>query len=311
VPAASDIEAVLDEAGVRVTKVTDTRIWAFCPVPDRHAGGVDNHPSWSMNPITGAHLCFSCGYRGSLRMLLEDLTGEFPRDLMFDIGAAASRRLIESIKQKEEEPEEIVPDHPYVSEAQLRAYSDVPAKVCALRNLDPGLVDMFGCRWNKKDRCWVIPVRGFDGKLLGWQQKAKGYFENIPPGMSKSSSLFGLELFHRGKAIIVESPLDVIRLATAGVWGGLSTYGVSVSDEQMEIVLSVSDEVVLALDNDKVGKFGTDLLWHKYHRRCTKMLTLHYRRDDPKDIGEFPSDFAIRDAVARAHTPRQPVRVYR
>ena len=47
-------------------------------------------------------------------------------------------------------------------------------------------------RWDPTRRYWLIPVHGFDGQLLGWQEKGPGHFLNVPPRMRKRRSLFGL-----------------------------------------------------------------------------------------------------------------------
>jgi DNA primase len=294
VPGVSDVASLLESIGLTVTKEQPDRIWAHCPMPQNHASGMDRNASWSINPETGAHLCFSCGYRGSLRSLVQDVTGEVPQDLDRQITITKVHRL-----KYEHTPVEVVPDHPYVSEAQLRSYREVPEKLCRLRKLDAWAVDLYGVRWDTEDKCWVIPIRAFDGTLLGWQQKAKGWFNNVPPAMKKSESLFGLDVFDGQRAVLVESPLDVVRLASAGVPGGLATYGAYVSMSQTDELVGRARSIVLAMDNDKAGREATAELLARLSPRIPTWSVV-YLPSDPKDVGDFESNAAVRSLIAEA-----------
>lgn len=72
------------------------------------------------------------------------------------------------------------------------------------------------------DHGWIIPIWSPAGPLLGWQYKRLDIVANWPKKVKKSETLFGLrelrEIPATAHAVaIVESPLDVVRLASAGV----------------------------------------------------------------------------------------------
>lgn len=292
-----DLADLVEGAGVEVSRITPKEVYAHCPKPKNHPRG-DSRPSWSINADTGAHYCFSCGYRGSLRSLLLELTGEVPQDLGVALTHAKGERAWKKAERKgttKVEPE----DEIYISEYAIQQYGKVPLWACAERNLEPEDVDVFGVRWDTKSEHWIIPVRSFEGVLLGWQEKGHKFFNNVPKGMQKSQSVFGLDVFHGRRAILVESPLDCVRLATVGVQGGLASYGAHVSKEQMDQMILVADTVVLALDHDSAGRGSMMQLIGEYRRR-TRMKVVRYRKEDPKDVGEMSAGMIhrlLRNAV--------------
>jgi hypothetical protein len=296
----SELQTILTDIGLDITRSTPQEVWAHCPDTDKHERG-DRNASWSINVDTGAHNCFSCGFRGSLRSLIEFTTGEVPRDLDDTIKRATVRRRLAGAAAKisgsvvkEEEPEV------FISEFQLATYGKVPRWACDERQLDPDEVDFYGVRWDHENERYIIPIRDMDGKLLGWQAKGHKYFRNVPKEMHKSGSLFGLDVFRGPRAILVESPLDAVRLASVGITGGLASYGAHVSDEQMQILkLSVARRVVLALDHDTAGRDSMLRLIDEY-RKEIELWIVRYRPDDPKDIGEMKKAGDIYRLIRRA-----------
>ena len=49
-----------------------------CPFPDGHSGGIDKHPSFSVNVRTGQYQCFSCGAKGNLASFCQAKGIPFP-----------------------------------------------------------------------------------------------------------------------------------------------------------------------------------------------------------------------------------------
>lgn len=150
-----------------------------------------------------------------------------------------------------------------VPETRLAMYADVPDDELAARFINREAVDHYGVRWNSDRKSWIIPVRTPVGDLAGWQEKwaHKRRFINDPKDMLKSLCLFGFDVFPVGEpACLLESPLDVLRLHSAGWEGGLSSYGAGVSLSQMKLVEAATDEVVVALDDDKDGRLHAEEL---------------------------------------------------
>lgn len=302
--APADLEGAILELGIEVWRSTDDEVTAYCPGHLKRTGSEERHPSWSVNRMTGLHNCFSCGYKGTFIDLVMDRL--FPHDVFraarwmrqFGVNLARAADIVswdERVDRLAEETVELVP------ETRLAMYDDVPDWALDARSLERESVDHYGVRWNSKRDSWIIPVRTPEGELAGWQEKwqKKRRFINSPKDMLKSLCLFGLDVFPVGEpAVLLESPLDVVRLHSAGWEGGVSSYGAAVAQAQMKLIQAVTDELVVALDNDRDGRLhAEELRVGKWERG--KMLDppwsggrldlrfFDYGKSSSKDIGDM------------------------
>ena len=190
---------------------------------------------------------------------------------------------------------------PDVDWVAYNKFSPVPEKRCFNRNLDPEIVRNYGVKWNPSKKAWVIPIVSGDGELLGWQEKGANWFNNFPVGVKKSATLFGIERFHARTAVLVESPLDVIRFASSfGGMQALATFGAYVSKEQLRMIGDVCERVIIAMDNDKAGIESGKRLLKEMPRLRGGVFWLDYSNaGDAKDIGEM-DDTQMYDAVVNA-----------
>ena len=119
----------------------------------------------------------------------------------------------------------------------------------------------------ESDSTWILPIRSADGKLLGWQEKGQlsRRFFNRPPGIPKSKTLFGLNVWQPGQMIIVESPLDAVKLKSLNIPGAVATCGAIVSNEQLELMRR-ADLLIIAMDNDSAGNKATQFLLQSFRR---------------------------------------------
>lgn len=262
----ADLEGALHEMGMEIYRSNDDEVTSWCPGHLRRVGRLQNTPKWSVNRITGLHNCWSCGYSGTFLSLVMDQL--FPHDVFraarwlrqYGSNLARASELVtwaERSVRAVEVPQTMVP------ETRLAMYDDVPDDELAARFISREAVDLYGVRWNLDRQSWIIPVRTPVGELAGWQEKwaHKRRFINDPKDMLKRLCLFGLDVFPVGEpACLLESPLDVLRLHTAGWEGGVSSYGASVSLQQMVIIEEITDEIVVALDDDEDGRLHAEEL---------------------------------------------------
>jgi DNA primase len=107
--------------------------------------------------------------------------------------------------------------------------------------------------------------------------------------MKKSSSLFGYQQYVGGDMIVVESPLDVVRLASLGIMGGVATYGALISMSQL-IYLRGADRLIFALDNDDAGKNASKAMLNTCREYNMEAWFFNYNHTDMKDIGGMSLD---------------------
>lgn len=282
-PHTTSLAEVLQSVGVELKRVGDREITGKCPVHIRTVGREDRSPSWSINANTGLWICFSCGARGTLSSLLAELTG-------IEAGLEIQKFLVSTNfnnltlpKQGEESV--------YVDRDAFFRFDRVSDTKCSFKNLDPDLVHRYGVRWNPKSKAWAIPIMSATGRLDGWQEKKTGWVRNFPVGVEKGKTLFGIERFRSRTAILVESPLDIIRFA--GVFEkpqALATFGAQVSKDQMHLVTHVADRVIVAMDNDEAGIESSKKLYKFMNRPRKGLLWWNYDGTSAKDIGDMTDE---------------------
>jgi hypothetical protein len=267
----------------------------------KRTGRDDRHPSWSINRKTYLHSCFSCGYKGTLTDLLIDLTGSAPADLEMNLNKESFLRRVTEARAA---PEEVIT--PELTDWVLDNRTDpVPERMLGLRWLKRPAIDQYQVRWMRDTKQWLLPLRGIDGTLIGAQYRQKGSVFTLPTGIEKSKTFFG---YHQVKlydsAVLVESPLDAVRLAGLGI-PAFSPLGAWVSHEQVQIMSRLFSHVFLALDNDKAGKSAEAVVIPMLHKAGCPAIKWDYTglKDDEgkpaKDIGDVPDDAALLGAWDR------------
>ena len=254
-PVPGDALSCMEELGIEVIRVTGDEAQAKCPAHLERTGKEDSHPSFSVHVEEGIFNCFSCGYRGAFVALVEYM---LKCDREEAVGWVRARGGIERVKRVLDESQglriQTRDTTLQINEASLALFVDPPADALSKRGISLDAAQHYGVLWDADKDRWITPIRDPDtGKLWGWQAKNERYFRNLPTDVKKSKTLFGLEQFVDGPATLIESPLDVPRIYTAGVKGGLSSYGAGVSEAQMKIIMTVTDELIVGLDNDRDG----------------------------------------------------------
>ena len=301
-PLPTDILVTLPELGIEVSRVAKDEAWALCPSP-KHT---DRDPSWSINLTTGEHNCFSCGWGGGYIDLVRSRKGWTKKEdreqaeawvrQRGGIGVAVKKmRGVQVWEKKKAE---------HVDEYDLALFRDPPSYCLDERDLDLSSTEAYGVLWDDRKKHWIIPIRDpFTNELMGWQAKGKRYFANYPENIEKSRALFGYHLLG-DTAYLLESPLDAVRLHTYNIDGAVASYGVHVSDIQMDLICERSDTLYVCLDNDKAGRTMEGEIWERYRRRI-RLLFANYdqvqRPNYKKDFGEMEPheiEWALDNAIS-------------
>lgn len=276
-----------------------------CPMHKKRTGKVDDNPSWSINAVSGAHNCFSCGYKGNLVTLVSEVKELDYEDakswiyLNLDVDLDALSKQLEDLKESYIPPAQLIP----MSEARLAVFTTPPDWALEVRHLTEEACKKYGVLWNKRSNEWILPIREPDtNKLIGWQEKGQvsRSFFNRPAGVPKSKTMFGLDAWQGGTMIVVESPLDAVRLESAGITGGVAIYGAIYSDYQIDLMRR-SDKLIFAIDNpavDAAGKKSFNQFLSDSRKNGLEFFMFNYT-DSSKDIGDM-SDEAIRLGVDTA-----------
>ena len=281
-----DMETTLLRLGVTTINTNGDEIQGHCPAHLERTGHEDRNPSWFINASTGAHICFSCGWKGSLYSLISYITKtEYEsapewlgsiESMSFRLSAATKNKLAPKIEEAVK-----------ITESMLSAFSEPPEKALLTRGLSAEASLRYEVKWDTRKDSWILPVRNsVTGELLGWQEKGVigRFFNNYPKGVKKNGSLFGYQTYKGGDLIVVESPLDAVRLASVGVEHGVSTYGCSISLPQLNIIRG-ADRVIFAMDNDPAGIESSKILLSRSKELGFECWFFDYSHTDRKDVG--------------------------
>ena len=284
----AELVEVLVDLGVDVHKVHGDEINAVCPVHFQYKGRASTRNSWYMNVDTGLWHCFTCGGRGNLSQLLAFLADEST-----DLWQAHSYLISAGLERLTAEEEEYVEERVEIDWLKYNSFEQLPQRMLKLRKLSEEVVRRLGIRWDTDNKAVVTPIVSPLGELWGWQLKKTGWVRNHPEGVHKSRTLFGIERAHSDVAVLLESPLDVARFYSVceADMAAVASFGANVSDDQIRLLTSRFEGVILALDNDKAGIDET--------KRLAKLLPsmrkgVRYWRYNSavKDLGDM-SDYEI------------------
>lgn len=282
--------AILYNLGIEVVEIKGYELLAKCPGHLVTVGKEDENPSWSLNAESLLHHCFSCGFRGSLISLvatLKKVSNDDAKIWLKDqrgLDVSAVLKHLETMKDVHYSPIKPIP----MSEARLSVFVEPPEEALNSRALTRDAASFYGILWDGKNDSWITPIRDDAGILLGWQEKSFNgrFFRNRPLGVKKSSTLFGFDRWHGGRMIVVESPLDAARLLSAGVVGGVATYGAALSVNQISM-MSSSDDLVIALDNDAAGLKASLQILSLTKKGLLECRFFNYGNSKAKDIGDM------------------------
>lgn len=287
------MERVLTRLNISPVQVRNSEILALCPGHKGITGKEDRSPSWWINAETGAHICFSCGFKGSLFSLIATVQNLKDANGLLDYADAKDwlylsfDNLSIGNDEDDQESESVFKEVTEIGESRLALFTLPPANALKARGLTLEAAEKYELLWDPKFSNWITVIRDpYTNKLLGWQEKGfnRRYFKNYPQGVQKSTTLFGLNKYRSGRMIIVESPLDVVRLESVGVHGAVSTYGSMISNTQLNIIRE-ADEILFALDNDESGMTASKNMLEKSFHLGFEAWFFNYSATDMKDVG--------------------------
>jgi DNA primase len=287
------VSKALEDIGIGYEE-REGEAWGLCPGHLARTGRQDHSPSWSVNLTTGLHHCFSCGYRGNLPQLVADVTGKTYQQA--EAWLTSPETLAAALEGRVKVGRITVPG----SRITLPETTLPPLKELEARRISIEAAVRYEILWD--GRGFVLPIRDRRHALIGYQLKRGGYVRNVPRRVAKSSTFFGLGAFTGRRAVVVESPLDAARNWTAGVDGSLGAFGSHLSDAQIDLLVAIADEAVIALDDDNAGEIGADAAETKLAWRIWPVRRFRY---PDSYIGKDPGDLTdeqVLDGIARART---------
>lgn len=312
-----DVLTVLDNLDIEyVENASGSDANALCPMHEHITGRQDNNPSWWINIEGGQHICFSCGYKGSLLQLVCDVNGFYKTTfgvteydytagrVWLSTVASISIDKMADILAKLPQYIQAPPKPVAMSEARLALFVEPPVEALEARNVSQEAATAYGVLWAAQSRTWVLPLREPESNtLLGWQEKGtvERTFKNRPVGLTKSKTLFGIGTQNEDLVVVVESPLDCLRIHSAGISGAVAICGSSPSEDQVKL-LRYSNKIVVAFDNpniDNAGRKASKEMLAYGRKYGLNLFFFNYGSSSKKDPGDM-TDEEIRWGVENA-----------
>jgi hypothetical protein len=306
------MERVLSALNVEAKRNSSGEWKARCPKHYERVGKNDRKPSWSINESTGLHGCFSCGYRGNLTSLVTDLSDMDPWAAAVWLREEGMQTL-EIAGAPEEDAAPAINFMPTV-EDEWHLFKRPPAEARVSRGVTLEAVKYYDVRW--KDGGWCLPITKWDGTFIGYQWKKDERVLNVPDGVLKRETLFGLDrLLHADEVVLVESPLDVLKLYDNG-FAGVASFGAMVSHEQIDLLVSFCETLVIGMDDDSAGRTQARAIYERVRYVMPSVKFLNYAKTrkrkstgrHPKDVGDM-SDEEVCASVEHARFGAEALRV--
>lgn len=281
---------VLQGLGVDIKRVSQDEVNGRCPVHYLYKGRMSSRFSWYINADTGLWLCFTCGARGNLSMLVSLMT-----DSPSALWEVQKHLIVSGLHNLSADEEQIESSHTPINWSDFSKFDRLPSYVLDRRSIDSNTAYKMGIRWDTHNRAVVIPIVSPLGELWGWQLKKTDWVRNHPIGVHKGSTLFGIERAVSSTGILLESPLDVVRFHSVyegPEFSAVASFGANVSAEQISLMSARFDRLIVALDNDKAGKLETKRLRKRLPSFRKGIKFWSYPSTDVKDLGDM-TDFQI------------------
>ena len=299
-----EMKDLLERLNIPVTGVNGGEVGARCPGHFDRTGKQDRNPSWSINAATGAHRCWSCGFRGSLQFLVSYVGGIEVEEVSewVKTNSKALTMAFERMLNSQDFVEEKIE---VLEESMLALYTTPPAHVLKARGITLEAAQQCEVLWDPRKECWILPIREpIANSLWGWQEKAfiGRWFRNQPEGVKKSRTLFNINRYS-GPMVLVESPLDVARLASVGVYGGVAAMGALVSKDQL-LCIENADKLIVALDNDDAGHKASEELLNWAKAKNKGIWFFSYTHTDMKDVGGMSKSEILQGLDEARHSIR-------
>jgi len=261
------LRAQLAASGVKLFSTirnSGTNIQVTCPF---HNGGQERRPSCGITCVdkdvpAGTVHCFTCGWSGSLQMMISQVMG------YDDSGIMGTRWLVKTFAavQVEERPDlkidvkrredKVESSNNFISEEELDSYRYYHPYL-EKRGLTEELCDKFDVGYDQKTDTITMPVRDENGNCLFVARRSvKSKFFNYPKEVEKPVyGLYEIDAYHLKEILVCES---IFNAMTAYKYGRPAVALLGTGDEiQYRKLLSLPcRKYVLALDPDEAGEKG-------------------------------------------------------
>lgn len=277
------IDELFNALGIDVSSRVGNQWTMRCPLPSHH--GVDRNPSCTYNINDHVYYCFACGVGGDLRNLVSAVAGlgsEEAEQRLAEYSDAAAPDVDVFQKQLDKwfnrQPEKVEREFnlPIYRESVIEPYVGQNLPYFRSRGISDSISarQRLGFDYNRKRGSFtgsaaIIP-HVFGSTLRGWQERwldhgSEGFPDWIPKytntkDFPRKETVYNYDKVDRSKqVIVVESALTVCTILSHG-YEAVATFSAGANPRQVKLLRALDTDLILAYDNDKVGREATNTL---------------------------------------------------
>jgi DNA primase len=269
-----------------LAKVDETEEWinSLCPTHK------ERRRSFGVHKSTLVTKCFVCGNRPLFQVLVEAngvskiqalslIRNNLDKDYLDAQRLGVSKKSY--LKYKKLKRDRVQGE----IEEELRYYNKVYAKYLLDMGFTKDTLKLFKIFYNYDKQLLLFPVF-LKGKHIGTMYRnpyATGeYFYSV--GFDKTKYVYNIDNIKRGSVVIVlESPKDVAWMYQSGFKNCVSFFGTNYGPEQVAAVKSITNKVILAMDNDRDGRIANKKLFVDFEG-LVKYIVDFGKYKDPGDM---------------------------
>lgn len=264
-------------------------------------------PSFFVSPQKKYWYCFSCGEGGTVIKFVQKyhkVNYEKAIQMLSSWGHIAignEEPIMKLIRRYKKREEEVIPIRKELDKDIMNKYKNVTISSWVNEGISKEVLEKYQVRYDDNACRIVFPIWDIDGRLINikgraahprWKEFGMAkYIYYFPLG--KNDLFWGYhwhlqDIINKNEIILVEGEKSVMKLETNNVNNVVALGTSHLSKEQMQILLKLRVNVVVALDKDKNPREDKNLQNLSKYNKCFVIIdnnNLLKEKDSPIDCG--------------------------
>lgn len=264
-------------------------------------------PSFFVSPQKKYWYCFSCGEGGTVIKFVQKyhkVNYEKAIQMLSSWGHITignEEPIMKLIRRYKKREEEVIPIRKELDKDIMNKYKNVTISSWVNEGISKEVLEKYQVRYDDNACRIVFPIWDIDGRLINikgraahprWKEFGMAkYIYYFPLG--KNDLFWGYhwhlqDIIRKNEIILVEGEKSVMKLETNGISNAVALGTSHLSKEQMQILLKLRVDVVVALDKDKNPREDKNLQNLSKYNKCFVIIdnnNLLKEKDSPIDCG--------------------------
>lgn len=244
-------------------------------------------PSFFVSPQKKCWYCFSCGEGGTIIKFVEKFHKVSCKQAIKmlaswgHISMNPEEPIVKTIRQYKKKEQELPPSRPILDPNIMSKYKDITINSWIEEGISKEVLNKYQVRYDDVGYRIVFPVWDTQGNLINikgraahsrWKEFGMAKYIYYYP-LGRNDLLWGYhwhlnDIKQKNEIILVEGEKSVMKLETNGINNAVALGTSHLSKEQMQILLQLRVDVVVALDKDKIGQKDKNIINLAKYNKC-------------------------------------------